>query len=69
MIIRSHRAPARGDMGRAPLSWTQRECMTPARTGNMSGHIAFLEKTLFQEHVSVIGGLILAAILGELRKD
>jgi hypothetical protein len=30
----------------------------------MSGRIAFLEKTLFQEYVSVIGGLILAAILG-----
>jgi hypothetical protein len=30
----------------------------------MSGRIAFLKKTLFQEHGSVIGGLILAAILG-----
>jgi hypothetical protein len=35
----------------------------------MSGQIAFFEKMLFQESVSVIGPLILAAILGELRKD
>jgi hypothetical protein len=36
---------------------------------NMDGQIGFLEKTLVQEHMSIIGGLILAAILGELRKD
>jgi uncharacterized membrane protein YphA (DoxX/SURF4 family) len=36
---------------------------------HMEGPMAFLEKTMVQEHVSVIGGLILAAILGQLRKD
>lgn len=31
---------------------------------NRIGEIAFLEKTIAQEHVSVIGGLVLAAVLG-----
>lgn len=35
----------------------------------MTGHIAFLEKTLAQEHVTAVGGLVVAAILGHLRRD
>jgi hypothetical protein len=35
----------------------------------MEGQIAFLEKTLVQEHVPVIGEPMLAAIPGQLRKD
>jgi uncharacterized membrane protein YphA (DoxX/SURF4 family) len=31
---------------------------------NRTGESAFLEKTIAQEHVSVIGGLVLAAIIG-----
>jgi uncharacterized membrane protein YphA (DoxX/SURF4 family) len=31
---------------------------------NRTGEAAFFEKTIAQEHVSVIGGLVLAAILG-----
>jgi transmembrane protein len=36
---------------------------------NMTGHVTFLEKTLAQEHLSVVGGLVVAAILGHLRQD
>lgn len=34
---------------------------------NMQGQAAFVEKLWAQEHVSIVGGLILAAILAELR--
>lgn len=34
---------------------------------NREGEIAFLEKTFAQEHIAVIGGLMLAAILADLR--
>jgi transmembrane protein len=33
----------------------------------MEGMVAFLDKALVQEHFSVIGGLILVAILAELK--
>jgi len=36
---------------------------------NKEGEIAFLEKTLAQEHLTVIGGLMLAAILAHLRNQ
>ena len=34
-----------------------------------SGKTAFLEKTLAQEHVTVVGGLLVAAILGHLKGE
>ena len=34
---------------------------------NMQGQAAFLEKLWAQEHISIVGGLILAAILADLR--
>ena len=34
---------------------------------NMQGQAAFVEKLWAQEHVSVVGGLILAAIVADLR--
>ena len=39
------------------------------RFWEMDGMVAFLEKALVQEHITVIGGLVLAAMLAELRRD
>ncbi|MCY1234836.1 hypothetical protein D3C87_830840 [compost metagenome] len=39
------------------------------RFWTMDGTVAFLEKALVQEHVSVVGGLMLAAMLAALRRD
>ncbi len=39
------------------------------RFWEMEGMIAFLEKALVQEHVTVVGGLIIAAVAAELRRD
>lgn len=39
------------------------------RFWEMDGMVGFLEKALVQDHISVIGGLVLAAILAELRHD
>jgi transmembrane protein len=36
---------------------------------NMEGPVAFVEKTLVQEHIAVIGGLMLAAILAALKAE
>lgn len=36
---------------------------------NMQGEIAFIEKMVVFEHITVCGGLILAALLAELRRD
>lgn len=38
------------------------------RYWEMEGTVAFLEQSLVQEHITVIGGLILAAILAEVRR-
>jgi hypothetical protein len=35
----------------------------------MEGPVAFVEKTLVQEHIAVIGGLMLAAILAALKAE
>lgn len=39
------------------------------RFWEMEGMVAFLEKALVQEHITVIGGLLMAAVLAELRPD
>jgi transmembrane protein len=36
---------------------------------NMNGDVAFLEKTIAQEHIALIGGLVLAAMLADLRSE
>lgn len=38
------------------------------RFWEMEGLVAFLEQALVQEHVTVVGGLVLAAILAEVRR-
>jgi transmembrane protein len=39
------------------------------RFWEMEGIVAFLEKALVQEHITVIGGLFLAAFAAEVRRD
>jgi transmembrane protein len=39
------------------------------RFWEMEGMVAFLEKALVQEHITVVGGLVLAAIVSEVRRD
>jgi transmembrane protein len=39
------------------------------RFWEMDGMVGFLEKALVQEHISVVGGLVLAAIVAEARRD
>lgn len=38
------------------------------RFWEMEGMVAFLEKALVQEHITVVGGLILAAVAAQLRR-
>lgn len=39
------------------------------RFWEMEGMVGFLEKALVQEHMSLVGGLVLAAIVAEVRRD